>query len=69
MVIEEGRRVSEGLPGNKRVQLLQTCNEAEALANQLSDLVRRGMVRATHSPPFLHHFYGLYNVNIKQRKR
>ena len=45
MVVAEGRRIAEGLPPNKRADLLQTCNDADQLASQLSDLVRRGMVR------------------------
>ena len=44
MIIEEGRKVAEGLEGAKKADLLRNCDEAEILCNQLSDLCRRGLV-------------------------
>ncbi|XP_014662203.1 PREDICTED: vinculin-like isoform X10 [Priapulus caudatus] len=42
MVVEEGRKVAQGLAGPERGELLRTCDEVEQLAHQLRDLVRRG---------------------------
>lgn len=43
-VTAEGRKVAELLKGAERSRLLALCDEIDALANQLADLQRRGLV-------------------------
>lgn len=42
LVVEEGRRVADGLPGHQKTELLQSAEEVEALCRQLSDMCASG---------------------------
>ncbi|KAL1502099.1 hypothetical protein ABEB36_007294 [Hypothenemus hampei] len=41
-IVEEGRRVAEGLPGVQKAEILQLCDEVDALTRQLADLCAQG---------------------------
>lgn len=41
-IIEEGRKVAEGLPGVQKAEILQLCDEVDALTSQLADLCAQG---------------------------
>lgn len=43
LIIAEGKKVAEGLPGIQRAEILSLCDEVDYLSNQLSDLCRRGL--------------------------
>ncbi|KAJ8980405.1 hypothetical protein NQ317_009400 [Molorchus minor] len=41
-IVEEGRKVADGLPGIQKAEILQLCDEVDALSRQLSDLCAQG---------------------------
>lgn len=43
LIIEEGKKVAEGLPGIHKAEVLQLCDEVDDLSRQLSDLCERGL--------------------------
>ncbi|CAG0899150.1 unnamed protein product [Darwinula stevensoni] len=43
LIVQEGRKVAEGLSGQERNEILSLCNEVDSLARELNDLVRRGL--------------------------
>ena len=43
-IINEGRKIANGLQGHKKAELQHMCDEAEIACNQLADLCRKGMV-------------------------
>lgn len=44
LVVEEGRKVAEGLPIAQKNEIMAISNDVNNLSHQLSDLCRRGMV-------------------------
>nr|CAD7439205.1 unnamed protein product [Timema bartmani] len=42
LIVHEGKKVAEGLPGVHRAEILGLCDEVDILSRQLSDLCRRG---------------------------
>ncbi|KAK0173252.1 hypothetical protein PV328_006478 [Microctonus aethiopoides] len=42
MIIHEGKKVAEGLPGVHKAEILQLCDEVEGLSRQLADLCAHG---------------------------
>ncbi|XP_034942967.1 vinculin isoform X7 [Chelonus insularis] len=42
MIVHEGKKVAEGLPGIHKAEILQLCDEIESLSRQLSDLCAHG---------------------------
>ncbi|XP_058791899.1 vinculin isoform X2 [Phymastichus coffea] len=42
LIIQEGKKVAEGLPGIHKAEILQLCDEVDNLSHQLGDLVARG---------------------------
>ncbi|KAF2882876.1 hypothetical protein ILUMI_23388 [Ignelater luminosus] len=42
LIIEEGRKVAEGLPGVQKAEILQLCDEVDGLSRQLADLCAHG---------------------------
>ncbi|KAE8740643.1 hypothetical protein FOCC_FOCC013842 [Frankliniella occidentalis] len=43
LIVEEGRKVAEGLPGVQKAEILALCDEVDTLSRQLADLCRRGL--------------------------
>ncbi|XP_034254646.1 vinculin isoform X5 [Thrips palmi] len=43
LIVEEGRKVAEGLPGVQKAEILALCDEVDMLSRQLADLCRRGL--------------------------
>lgn len=43
LIVEEGRRVAEGLTGHEKAELLQLCDEVDTLANQYAKLCAAGL--------------------------
>ncbi|GLH15861.1 Catenin alpha [Gryllus bimaculatus] len=43
LIVDEGKKVAEGLPGIQKAEILGLCDEVDTLSHQLSDLCRRGM--------------------------
>lgn len=43
LIINEGKKVAEGLPGHQKVELLQLCDEVDDLANQFAKLCAQGL--------------------------
>ncbi|KAK7590064.1 hypothetical protein V9T40_001677 [Parthenolecanium corni] len=43
LIIAEGKKVADGLPGIQRAEILSLCDEVDYLSNQLNDLCRRGL--------------------------
>ncbi|XP_060534298.1 vinculin isoform X5 [Cylas formicarius] len=41
-IVEEGRKVADGLPGVQKAEILQLCDEVDSLSRQLSDLCAQG---------------------------
>ncbi|CAH0548930.1 unnamed protein product [Brassicogethes aeneus] len=41
-IVAEGRRVADGLPGVQKAEILQLCDEVDALKRQLADLCAQG---------------------------
>ncbi|XP_050314942.1 vinculin isoform X4 [Anthonomus grandis grandis] len=41
-IVEEGRRVADGLPGVQKAEILQLCDEVDTLSRQLADLCAQG---------------------------
>ncbi|XP_066153980.1 vinculin isoform X4 [Euwallacea fornicatus] len=41
-IVEEGRKVAEGLPGVQKAEILQLCDEVDGLTRQLADLCAQG---------------------------
>ncbi|XP_030749065.1 vinculin isoform X4 [Sitophilus oryzae] len=41
-ILEEGRKVAEGLPGVQKAEILQLCDEVDGLSRQLADLCAQG---------------------------
>ncbi|CAG9818715.1 unnamed protein product [Phaedon cochleariae] len=41
-IIEEGRKVAQGLPGVQKAEVLQLCEETDSLSRQLAQLVKEG---------------------------
>ncbi|KAJ8953652.1 hypothetical protein NQ314_007259 [Rhamnusium bicolor] len=41
-IVEEGRKVADGLPGIQKAEILQLCDEVDSLSRQLSDLCAQG---------------------------
>lgn len=44
LIIEDGLKMSEGMSGHRRSEMLQLCKEAESLSNLLEDFCRNGQV-------------------------
>ncbi|XP_044260496.1 vinculin isoform X7 [Tribolium madens] len=42
LIVEEGRKVADGLPGVQKAEILQLCDEVDALSNQLANLCAQG---------------------------
>ncbi|XP_011311915.1 vinculin isoform X6 [Fopius arisanus] len=42
MIIHEGKKVAEGLPGIHKAEILQLCDEVDTLSHQLADLCAHG---------------------------
>ncbi|XP_023316311.1 vinculin isoform X2 [Trichogramma pretiosum] len=42
LIIQEGKKVADGLPGIHRVEILQLCDEVDNLSHQLGELCARG---------------------------
>ncbi|XP_065159556.1 vinculin isoform X7 [Atheta coriaria] len=42
LIVEEGRKVAEGLPGHHKAEVQQLCDEVEALSKRLSELCAQG---------------------------
>ncbi|KAJ8682712.1 hypothetical protein QAD02_018504 [Eretmocerus hayati] len=42
LIIDEGKKVAEGLPGIHKAEILQLCDEVDNLSRQLADLCARG---------------------------
>ncbi|XP_044727451.1 vinculin isoform X2 [Chrysoperla carnea] len=43
LIVEEGKKVAEGLPGVHKAEILGLCDEIEGLSHQLTDLCNRGL--------------------------
>ncbi|KAL1130903.1 hypothetical protein AAG570_012144 [Ranatra chinensis] len=43
LIVNEGKKVAEGLQGVQRAEMLALCDQVDRLSHQLSDLCRRGM--------------------------
>lgn len=43
LIIDEGKKVAEGLPGHQKVEILQLCDEVDSLANQFAKLCAQGL--------------------------
>ncbi|XP_065219511.1 vinculin-like isoform X3 [Planococcus citri] len=43
LIIAEGKKVADGLPGIQRAEILSLCDEVDYLSNQLNDLCKRGL--------------------------
>ncbi|XP_046665543.1 vinculin isoform X8 [Homalodisca vitripennis] len=43
LIVSEGKKVADGLPGVQRAEILTLCDQVDRLSRQLSDLCRRGM--------------------------
>lgn len=43
LIIDEGKKVAEGLPGHQKVEILQLCDEVDNLANQFTKLCAQGL--------------------------
>lgn len=43
LIIDEGKKVAEGLPGHQKVEILQLCDEVDNLANQFAKLCAQGL--------------------------
>ncbi|XP_039286099.1 vinculin isoform X6 [Nilaparvata lugens] len=43
LIVDEGKKVADGLPGVQRAEILTLCDQVDRLSRQLSDLCRRGM--------------------------
>ncbi|XP_051173648.1 vinculin isoform X2 [Leptopilina boulardi] len=42
LIVHEGKKVADGLPGIHKAEILQLCDEVESLSRQLEDLCHRG---------------------------
>ncbi|XP_057657265.1 vinculin isoform X7 [Diorhabda carinulata] len=42
-IVEEGRKVADGLPGVQKAEILQLCDEVDTLSHHLADLCRQGL--------------------------
>ncbi|XP_033214567.1 vinculin isoform X2 [Belonocnema kinseyi] len=42
LIVHEGKKVADGLPGIHKAEILQLCDEVESLSRQLEDLCNRG---------------------------
>ncbi|XP_025834291.1 vinculin isoform X2 [Agrilus planipennis] len=42
LIVDEGKKVAEGLPGIQKAEILQLCDEVESLSNQLANLCAQG---------------------------
>lgn len=47
LIIEEGKRVADGLPGHQKADILRLCEEVEGLANQYTKMCAAGLA---HTP-------------------
>jgi len=44
LIVDEGKRVAEGLPGHQKAEILALCDEVDSfLSHKLADLCRRGL--------------------------
>lgn len=43
LIVEEGKKVAEGLPGHQKAEILQLCDEVENLSNQYSKMCANGL--------------------------
>ncbi|KAL0277136.1 UNVERIFIED_CONTAM: hypothetical protein PYX00_004521 [Menopon gallinae] len=43
LIVDEGKKVAEGLPGVQKAEILGLCDEVDVLSRQLSDLCRKGL--------------------------
>lgn len=43
LIIDEGKKVAEGLPGHQKAEILQLCDEVDSLANQFAKLCAQGL--------------------------
>lgn len=43
LIVNEGKKVAEGLPGHQKVEILQLCDEVDSLANQFAKLCAQGL--------------------------
>lgn len=42
LIVEEGRKVADGLPGVQKAEVIQLCDEVDGLSRQLIDLCHQG---------------------------
>jgi vinculin len=42
LIVEEGRKVADGLPGRQKAEILQLCEEVDGLSRELADLCAQG---------------------------
>lgn len=43
LIVDEGKKVAEGLPGHQKAEILQLCDEVDQLANQFAKLCAQGL--------------------------
>uniref|UniRef100_A0A1B6CKP3 Vinculin n=1 Tax=Clastoptera arizonana TaxID=38151 RepID=A0A1B6CKP3_9HEMI len=43
LIVDEGKKVAEGLPGVQKAEILSLCDQVDRLSHQLNDLCQRGM--------------------------
>ncbi|XP_022907074.2 vinculin isoform X2 [Onthophagus taurus] len=49
LIVEEGRKVADGLPGVQKSEILQLCDEVDGFSRQLSDLCQQGKGDTAHA--------------------
>ncbi|KYN32733.1 Vinculin [Trachymyrmex septentrionalis] len=49
LIIHEGKKVAEGLPGIHKAEILQLCDEVDNLSHQLADLCAHGQGNSPHA--------------------
>ncbi|KYM81736.1 Vinculin, partial [Atta colombica] len=49
LIIHEGKKVAEGLPGIHKAEILQLCDEVDNLSHQLADLCAHGQGNTPHA--------------------
>ncbi|XP_065348377.1 vinculin isoform X2 [Cloeon dipterum] len=49
LIVEEGKKVAEGLPGAHKAEILGLCDEVDVLSRQLGELCRAGQGNSEHA--------------------
>uniref|UniRef100_U5EZL2 Vinculin n=1 Tax=Corethrella appendiculata TaxID=1370023 RepID=U5EZL2_9DIPT len=49
LIVEEGRKVADGLPGHQKADILQSCDEVEKLSYEFSKLCSNGLGNSPHA--------------------